>query len=238
MSDARTFSEAEVDAILKLAIARQDQGGGLSRDELREVVSQLGITGEALDEAIAEHDDQMALASQAEAWKRDRLRRLGAHAAVYGAVILGLAVLNLLTSPGALWFLWPALGWGVALAAEYAAVRRGPDPEALEAHHRIVARRTERARKKAEKAERARKQAEQAEALKRASEELGDAVKAGVTGLLENLGRSLREVSEASAAPSETRTRVRVSNVAPPPEVSEEEIERELEAMRKKKRGR
>lgn len=72
MSDERKFSEDEVEAILKLAITRQDQGGGLSRDELRETVSQLGITGDELDDAIAEHDDQKSLQTQDDAWKADR----------------------------------------------------------------------------------------------------------------------------------------------------------------------
>ena len=38
------------------------------------------------------------------------------HALVYFVVIAGLAVVNLFTSPGYLWFLWAALGWGVGLA--------------------------------------------------------------------------------------------------------------------------
>jgi hypothetical protein len=35
----------------------------------------------------------------------------------YCMVIPFLAVLNLLTSPGQLWFLWPMLGWGIGIAA-------------------------------------------------------------------------------------------------------------------------
>ena len=44
------------------------------------------------------------------------------HATVYGAVNAGLLLLNLLTSPGYLWFLWPLVGWGVWLAAHGLAV--------------------------------------------------------------------------------------------------------------------
>ena len=39
------------------------------------------------------------------------------HATVYGAVNAGLLLINLLTSPGYLWFLWPLVGWGIGLAA-------------------------------------------------------------------------------------------------------------------------
>ena len=38
------------------------------------------------------------------------------HALVYAVVILGLVILNLATSPHALWFVFPAVAWGVALA--------------------------------------------------------------------------------------------------------------------------
>lgn len=38
------------------------------------------------------------------------------HAAIYAAVMGMLAVINLLTSPGVIWFIWPLVGWGVFLA--------------------------------------------------------------------------------------------------------------------------
>jgi len=38
------------------------------------------------------------------------------HAAIYVIVNFFLLVLNLLTSPSMLWFLWPLLGWGAGLA--------------------------------------------------------------------------------------------------------------------------
>ena len=57
-------------------------------------------------------------------------RRAGArlgfyrHLAVYLGVNALLLVINLLTSPGTLWFYWPLLGWGVAIAAHAARVYR------------------------------------------------------------------------------------------------------------------
>ena len=38
------------------------------------------------------------------------------HLIVYLLVNAGLVVINVVTGPGTLWFLWPALGWGVGLA--------------------------------------------------------------------------------------------------------------------------
>jgi hypothetical protein len=37
------------------------------------------------------------------------------HAIVYVVINTGLFLLNLLTSPGAWWFYWPLLGWGIGL---------------------------------------------------------------------------------------------------------------------------
>ena len=38
------------------------------------------------------------------------------HLIIYLLVNAGLAVINVATGPQPLWFLWPALGWGVGLA--------------------------------------------------------------------------------------------------------------------------
>ena len=37
------------------------------------------------------------------------------HAVVYAAVMLLQVIINLVTSPGYLWFIWPLIGWGLAV---------------------------------------------------------------------------------------------------------------------------
>jgi hypothetical protein len=44
------------------------------------------------------------------------------HAAVYVAVMLMLMAINISTSPGRLWFIWPLVGWGLAVALHGARV--------------------------------------------------------------------------------------------------------------------
>ena len=46
-----------------------------------------------------------------------RLRELYVHAAIYVAVIAGIALLNWLVSPALWWVTFPAVIWGVGLAA-------------------------------------------------------------------------------------------------------------------------
>ena len=44
------------------------------------------------------------------------LRQFYIHLTVYIVVNLFLFILNMLTSPDRLWFYWPLMGWGIAVA--------------------------------------------------------------------------------------------------------------------------
>ena len=44
------------------------------------------------------------------------------HAAWYGAVMVVLAVWNLVWQPDYLWFVWPLVGWGLGVASHALAV--------------------------------------------------------------------------------------------------------------------
>lgn len=46
----------------------------------------------------------------------EALRGFYIHAMVYAVVNLGLFAINMLTSRDSLWFYWPLIGWGIALA--------------------------------------------------------------------------------------------------------------------------
>lgn len=38
------------------------------------------------------------------------------HAAIYAAIMILLVAINLVNSPGYMWFIWPLVGWGFAIA--------------------------------------------------------------------------------------------------------------------------
>jgi len=59
-------------------------------------------------------EDQLAFAQVR------RIRGFYLHALQYVVVIGGLAAVNLISSPGYLWFQWPAFGWGIGLLAHAA----------------------------------------------------------------------------------------------------------------------
>ena len=67
-------------------------------------------------------DDPAALAEKKARKRVAAERGFYASLATYVAVISGLAALNLLTSPGHWWFVYPMLGWGIGVASHAASV--------------------------------------------------------------------------------------------------------------------
>jgi hypothetical protein len=73
-------------------------------------------------------DDFTGFTTEQIASARKRVRREKAfylHLFIYVAVISGLAAINLLSTPHILWFILPAAGWGIGIAAHAGAVFSG-----------------------------------------------------------------------------------------------------------------
>ncbi|MDJ0824179.1 MAG: 2TM domain-containing protein [Rhodobacter sp.] len=65
--------------------------------------------------------------SQTEDYERAKRRaeakyQFYVHAAVYVAVMALLVIIDMLTSPGSTWSIWPLIGWGLAVALHAARV--------------------------------------------------------------------------------------------------------------------
>lgn len=56
-----------------------------------------------------EHEQFLAFA------KVRRLKNFYGHLAQYCVAITAMAILNLIISPNNIWFIWPAIGWGIAV---------------------------------------------------------------------------------------------------------------------------
>ena len=74
------------------------------------------------------------------------IRGFYVHALQYVVVIAGLAAINLFTSPGYLWFLWAALGWGIGVAVHGLTVFEIINPFGDRWERRQIARRLARTR--------------------------------------------------------------------------------------------
>lgn len=115
MTDEPRYSEEDVQEILERAIGVQTKGE-FTRKQLEDMAADLGIDKQALVAAeqswLAERDEVRAR----EEFLAHRRRQFVQHVVPYVLVIGFLFIINMLTSPGFLWFLFPALGWGLGLA--------------------------------------------------------------------------------------------------------------------------
>ena len=76
---------------------------------------------EMIDASPFSHDGNRTVEDRADLHVR-RLQGFYAHLAAYVGVNAVLVVINLFTSPGVFWAIWPILGWGVKLGAHAVAV--------------------------------------------------------------------------------------------------------------------
>ncbi len=118
MADTRQqpprFTQAEAAEIIREATSRMlspEGGRELTREELLTMARELGVSEEAVNQALA------ARASKQKKQKRGRGALIGllAHGMSYGIVMGGLTIIDVTTGPG-WWVQWPAVGWGMGLA--------------------------------------------------------------------------------------------------------------------------
>lgn len=124
--ERRRFSQEEVGELIETATRLDGLTGdrGLSLDELRGVAAELGVSDEALLEALdqrlraeraAREEEQLteaAVAASTDA-RRAQVNEWKQHTAAYLGVNGGLAILDLLTGSGLNWFYWIAAAWGI-----------------------------------------------------------------------------------------------------------------------------
>ncbi len=125
----RRYTQEEVGDLIETAsklewAAATSNTSDVSLDELKSIATEMGISDQALAAALAkqEKEDREAQAALEERRKRERRVRAAwtawrTHIAVYVAVLLGLAVIDLMTGGGIDWVQWPAAGWGIGLLA-------------------------------------------------------------------------------------------------------------------------
>lgn len=124
--ERRRFSQEEVGELIETA-TRLDglvDEGGLSLDELRDVASELGISDDALLEALerrlieerTEREEQaieQASRSAREEARQSQVREWKEHTAAFLGVNGGLATLDLITGGGFDWFFYVTAAWGI-----------------------------------------------------------------------------------------------------------------------------
>jgi 2TM domain len=114
MANERRYSEQEVRAILERAV-RREGADGLSHEDLLEAAREVGISSGAVEEAAREVEEGRTLELARERILARRRSGFVSHLWAFVSVQVVLFAINLLTSPGHWWFVYPLLGWGLAL---------------------------------------------------------------------------------------------------------------------------
>ncbi|WP_019498332.1 2TM domain-containing protein [Pseudanabaena sp. PCC 6802] len=112
------YNEEQVQQILQKAIARKGARQDLTREQVREIASDLGISD--ADFAIAEQEwlAQSVQDRERVVFDTYRKKKFRDHAIKYALVNAFLIGINLLTSGNISWAIYPLLGWGLAVALD------------------------------------------------------------------------------------------------------------------------
>ncbi len=112
----REFTEGELSDLIRLAARRQRQEPHrrVTYEEVLAIGRDLGLEPGHLHAAMGELDKV-----RKERHRRVR-RKMGffRHLAVYGTVVTGLFLIYLISGGGHPWPLYPAVGWGIAVAIQ------------------------------------------------------------------------------------------------------------------------
>jgi transcriptional regulator with XRE-family HTH domain len=114
---------AELSGLSVRTIQRIENGQTASTESLKSLASVFetefsNLTSEPEMQASSpsSQDEQLALSHVR------KVKGFYIHLVQYVVVIAALCAINLVTHPGKLWFVWPALGWGFGILAHAAAV--------------------------------------------------------------------------------------------------------------------
>jgi hypothetical protein len=114
MDDDRSYKNDDVRAIIDRALASQPQEG-VSHEDLLAIGGEVGLSRTALERAALEVREERLNEAARELVVARRRRGFLAHAVVFLAVNAFLFAINVLTTPGQWWVLFPVFAWGFGL---------------------------------------------------------------------------------------------------------------------------
>lgn len=114
---------AEFSGLSVRTIQRIENGHTASTESLKSLAAVFEIDFSTLADEPSMADSDIT--AEDEKIARSKVRRAKGfyiHLIQYVVIIAGLCIINLLTNPAKLWFLWPALGWGIGILLHTVAV--------------------------------------------------------------------------------------------------------------------
>ena len=116
---SRRYSDEEVTAIFRRALAGGEHRDTINHSELVDIARSSGVSPEQLQAAIDEEAREGDLDAAKEKWKQRQRREFYSHLTSYCIINGFLFMVNLITGPRYLWVVWPMMGWGIGLAFHY-----------------------------------------------------------------------------------------------------------------------
>lgn len=123
-TDNRVYTNEEVSEIVRVALrnAKTRDANTVDHDELLAIAHDFGLSEEDIGSAFEEIGKSRAVDEL-----NDRARlALKVHAMVFAVVNVGLLLINLMSDPTYLWFLFPLVSWGMALMLHAIATKYVP----------------------------------------------------------------------------------------------------------------
>jgi hypothetical protein len=126
-----TYSEEQVDQILRYALARKTNGQALTRQQVYEIASEMNISETDFLASVQEWQSQQLVCKELAEFDKYKKKSFQSNVLKYAIVNSFLVALNLLTSGKIGWAVYPLLFWGLGVALD-AWVTYQPESEEYE----------------------------------------------------------------------------------------------------------
>ncbi len=113
-----TYSEEQVDQILRYALARKTNGQDLTRQQVYEIASDMGVSEADFLAAVQEWQSKQAVRKEQVEFDKYRKKSFKSNLLKFAIVNSFLVALNFVTSGRIGWAIYPLLFWGLAVALD------------------------------------------------------------------------------------------------------------------------
>ena len=141
------YSEDEVTAIIRRALSGSNIDT-ITHDELIDIAEKSGVSPAQLEDAIESHENNRHVDDAKQRLMRRQRSEYRHHLMAYLIIIGALGLINLMTTPGYLWVVWPMIGWGIGIAFHTADTFMVDDDKLERGAHRMLRRERRRQRRR------------------------------------------------------------------------------------------
>ncbi|MBD2151559.1 2TM domain-containing protein [Pseudanabaena sp. FACHB-1277] len=113
-----TYSEEQVDQILRYALAKRTNGQNLTKQQIYEIAADMGVSETDFLAAVQEWQSQQGVKQEKAEFDAYKKKTFRANLLKFAIINTFLVAFNLLTSGNIGWALYPLIFWGLAIALD------------------------------------------------------------------------------------------------------------------------